>query len=356
MERLRALPARPQQSFPDLDRSLDVWYEDGTIILRANDILFRVYKGILSSQSTVFKDLLSVPQPSDTPIYDGCPVVTVQDSSADLEPFLRALHEWDFTEQNHKFQTILSILSLGSKYCVDRLISWAVRPILYRFAPTTLEEYLSAADKSPFFDIRDLITLINLARRCDIPEILPVAFFEAAFVLETDQMFWGVSSGVASGSGAGSGEAGGGVVSFENHSDVKSCADGRLRMASAFSVQRIFPTSAPSTCRDPSFCNIVLQQSAASMQRMAIDSEESPGCLILPLKRIKTLVGDMKLNLCGQCMSDVQRRGQETMVSLWLRLPELFRLVSREEVDERYDRRRFELGYDRTLAHSRSYA
>ncbi|TFK98497.1 hypothetical protein BDV98DRAFT_572768 [Pterulicium gracile] len=80
----------------DLVRCPDVWYEDGTIILRANNVMFKVYKGILSAQSPVFKDMFGVSQPFDAPSYEGCLVVDVHDTPEDLTVFLKALHQWEY--------------------------------------------------------------------------------------------------------------------------------------------------------------------------------------------------------------------------------------------------------------------
>jgi hypothetical protein len=81
-----ALPIEPV-------RSADIWYEDGTLVVRAEYTLFRVYRGILAAQSEVFNDMLSVPQPpsAETETFDGCPVVRVQDTAEDMSRFLRAL-------------------------------------------------------------------------------------------------------------------------------------------------------------------------------------------------------------------------------------------------------------------------
>ena len=68
----------------------EFWYEDGTIILIAREIEFRVYKGLLAERSPLFKDMLSLPQPPQSS-YDSapCPVVHLSDSPEDLRHLLR---------------------------------------------------------------------------------------------------------------------------------------------------------------------------------------------------------------------------------------------------------------------------
>ncbi|KAL1938146.1 hypothetical protein VTO73DRAFT_11975 [Trametes versicolor] len=67
-------------------RDEEFWYEDGSIILVARDVEFRVFKGILAEHSPVFRDMFSLPQPpttssiSSSSEQDTCPVVHLLDS------------------------------------------------------------------------------------------------------------------------------------------------------------------------------------------------------------------------------------------------------------------------------------
>ncbi len=72
-----------------LKRDEEFWYEDGTVILVARDVEFRVFKGILADHSPVFRDMFSLPQPPEAAIAP-CPVVHVTDTPEDLRHLLRA--------------------------------------------------------------------------------------------------------------------------------------------------------------------------------------------------------------------------------------------------------------------------
>lgn len=74
-----------------------LWFEDGNILLRAEDVLFKVYKGFLCKQSSVFADMLSLPQPSTAAedLCDGCPIVRMSDASAALEVLLSAMFDYE---------------------------------------------------------------------------------------------------------------------------------------------------------------------------------------------------------------------------------------------------------------------
>ena len=76
-----------------LRRSENLWFEDGTVVLQAEDTLFRVYSGILARHSQFFQSLLTLPQPQNAEVYDGCPLIRMSgDSAADVREVLQALH------------------------------------------------------------------------------------------------------------------------------------------------------------------------------------------------------------------------------------------------------------------------
>jgi hypothetical protein len=78
-----------------LVRSTKVWYSDGNLVLQAEDMLFKVHRGVLSARSDVFAGMLAVSRPDDPDqeLVDGCPVVELPgDESRDVEHALRAIY------------------------------------------------------------------------------------------------------------------------------------------------------------------------------------------------------------------------------------------------------------------------
>lgn len=71
----------------------DFWFEDGSVILLAGSVAFKVHRGQLARHSEVFRDLLSLPQPIDEASFEGCPLVELHDSPTDLWYLLRALYD-----------------------------------------------------------------------------------------------------------------------------------------------------------------------------------------------------------------------------------------------------------------------
>ena len=74
-------------------RHLDLYMEDGSVVLLAENTVFRVYLKWLGKKSDVFAQLASFDdvQPPDSEMYDGCPLIRLSDTAEDLEHFLAAM-------------------------------------------------------------------------------------------------------------------------------------------------------------------------------------------------------------------------------------------------------------------------
>jgi BTB/POZ domain len=83
---------RPRtESQPKPNRSVP-WFDDGNIILEAELSQFRVYRGILSAHSVIFKDMFDLAQPSEGENMGSCPVVHLSDRAQDVRIILEVLH------------------------------------------------------------------------------------------------------------------------------------------------------------------------------------------------------------------------------------------------------------------------
>jgi hypothetical protein len=66
---------------------------DTNLIIRSSDLVdFRVHKPVLAMASPFFKDLLSLPQPSDSETVDGLPVVQLPEGSELLNSLVSILY------------------------------------------------------------------------------------------------------------------------------------------------------------------------------------------------------------------------------------------------------------------------
>ena len=83
---------------PDESRDEDMYFEDGSVVISASStggglVYFRVHKSVLSKQSTVFKDMFSLPSPPEMDRYDNLPLVHVHDDAKEFKQFLRAIYD-----------------------------------------------------------------------------------------------------------------------------------------------------------------------------------------------------------------------------------------------------------------------
>jgi hypothetical protein len=84
---------------------------DANLIIRSSDLVdFRVHKSVLVMSSPIFKDLLSLPQPSESESVDGLSVVRL-------------------TEDSELLNTLVSML-----YPIDTLIPKSYEKVLYLLA------------------------------------------------------------------------------------------------------------------------------------------------------------------------------------------------------------------------------
>ena len=66
---------------------------DANLIIRSSDFVdFRVHKPVLAMVSSVFKDLLSLPQPSDSESDDDLPVVQLPEDSELLHSLVSIIY------------------------------------------------------------------------------------------------------------------------------------------------------------------------------------------------------------------------------------------------------------------------
>lgn len=77
------------------ERVDDLWFSTDIIVIRAENKIFRVSGGVLTARSTVFRDMIALPQLTtcDTEQIDGFPVVRLHDAARDVEVFLRAIYD-----------------------------------------------------------------------------------------------------------------------------------------------------------------------------------------------------------------------------------------------------------------------
>ena len=83
---------------------------DANLIIKSSDLVdFRVHKPVLAMTSPFFKDLLSLPQPSDSETVDGLPVVRLPESSELLNSLVTMLYPVQ-TVMPNSYEKVLYLL------------------------------------------------------------------------------------------------------------------------------------------------------------------------------------------------------------------------------------------------------
>ncbi|KAJ7725322.1 hypothetical protein B0H16DRAFT_1594526 [Mycena metata] len=138
--------------------------------------------------SSVFRDMFTIPLPSDEAMVEGCAVVVLQgDTVRDWCLLLRAVFPKGLPDEVPSIDVIAAILRLSKKYdfpifrknCVDRLKG--------EF-PASLEEYDDLDDWtyiSGNCDGNVCMLLISLAREIGVYSVLPLSF---ALIVQEDML------------------------------------------------------------------------------------------------------------------------------------------------------------------------
>ncbi|KAJ7776964.1 hypothetical protein DFH07DRAFT_1056603 [Mycena maculata] len=113
-----------------LQRVEDLWFPDADLILRAENSPFRVHSSILGARSSVFRDMVAFPQPTNAEgdIIDGVPVVRLHDSALETEIFgvdssSKFFHAPSISRD---FSAVIGVMRLAHKYDVQYLFRRAL--------------------------------------------------------------------------------------------------------------------------------------------------------------------------------------------------------------------------------------
>ncbi|KAI0782147.1 hypothetical protein C8Q75DRAFT_788502 [Abortiporus biennis] len=177
------------------------YFPDGNVVLVAGNIAFRVHGSVLSLHSNVFRDMLGIPRPADDNyLYDECPIMPLLDTVEEVRAMLSALYDSISQEDVLYHSRMLQPLRLEIKYEFDKLRDESVHRFeecfpksLSSFEKLALESSLpglsseededtEAGGNIPiqFSDVEEIISIIPLARNCNLPSILPQVFYICA--------------------------------------------------------------------------------------------------------------------------------------------------------------------------------
>ncbi|TBU21182.1 hypothetical protein BD311DRAFT_679122 [Dichomitus squalens] len=295
----------------------ELWFHDGTAILVAAGVGFRIYKGLLAEHSPVFQELFSQSHPLRTlPIDETqtvtCPVIQLSDSAHDLRYILRICMPRRgasvYGAYNPPFDEVSASIRLGQKYQITPLYEQSIR-LLKGHYTDDLSVWLTRKPKTlPGFQAVNVIGVVNLARLTGELSILPTALYKCTRL----------DSRVVRGFQHADG-------SQENLTldDLGLVFDAKtaIRKASIAVMLRTFNGGVAEGCRRPDTCSAVLYDAMA-------DLDEHVDQLIrgAAFQSYTGVLKDKQLAVCTACKEAVNLRHSEEQQIMWDHLPELLRI------------------------------
>ncbi|KAI0831751.1 hypothetical protein BC628DRAFT_1349625 [Trametes gibbosa] len=164
-------------------REAELWFEDGNIVLLCRDAAFRVYRGLLTRHSVIFRDLLAMAQPSTSETMESCPVVHISDAPDDLRYLLRVLcgiRKFPaIPGERMEFAELAALVRMSHKYHVEDLHSRAMHHLKLYFTNDLSVWDAAGVDGNAFVHVTppDAITAISLARLTHAESVLPTALY-----------------------------------------------------------------------------------------------------------------------------------------------------------------------------------
>ncbi|KAJ7775514.1 hypothetical protein B0H16DRAFT_1757026 [Mycena metata] len=265
---------------PELLRS-EIWFDDGNIIVQAENTQFRLFKGALCSSSDVFKDL--VEDMADLTAEDGSPLLLLTDSAAELTYVLRTIfHRWSYPpNQPLAFDVIAAFLRLGRKYEMKPLYDDALARLVPR-------------PDDPNRRGQIVVDTIILARELDIPSLLPAAFWFTCTRLES---------------------------LANKHTSAISDADRDVILLAAKPLSIAYASylfgwldETPANCSQPAVCS-------NTKLKYSLKQWKPPGSAMTLYWRSSAESG-----LCRTCVAAGQKHHSEGAKRLWAELPVFFNL------------------------------
>ena len=160
-------------------RHPDLWFSDGSVVLKAESTLFRVHMSQLARRSQFFQDLFSLPQPTGDAVgfdgtFDGCPLLVLHDSAEDLSNLLKALYDGGpYVTLNpvvlkaspfslsvlgnngrEDFRVVSGVLRLSTKYVIDSLRSALIDHLSVAW-PSRLHDWDAGEDACRSYELEN---------------------------------------------------------------------------------------------------------------------------------------------------------------------------------------------------------
>ncbi|KAJ7058305.1 hypothetical protein C8F01DRAFT_1147815 [Mycena amicta] len=315
----------PLVSPPTLKHADGLYFEDCGLIIQAEDVLFR------RPNRPFFRDMLAIPLPPDAERLDGCLIVRIPDSAADMTAFLKALLyprcvSVDFfsTVSSNPppaqtfFDLLDLILRLSHKYDVD----WLQKRVLSYLAithPTTHEGWTVLVESMNSF-MRDAscelcIAVITLARQLSLDWVLPITFYRLGRFRSPIPIFESTM-----------------LMDKLRWVEAVRKLDGEYRSSA---LEFLWEPRQITGCTNSTGC---IQRRTVYRKKIENFRKNTQGGYIMPLEVWSTgwwtAMGQRNI-ICGVCMAEMRHLKQASDEAFWNDLPEIFGLGDWDTLERR---------------------
>ncbi|KAJ7152472.1 hypothetical protein C8R46DRAFT_869932, partial [Mycena filopes] len=174
-----------------------LWFEDCGLIIRAENKLFRVSRDALATQSSIFRDMLTLPPPQDpAELMDGCPIVRLPDPLRDVDYFLRALFDYEFFNPypaRTTFSILSGVLRISHKYEVRGLLKRALVHLSSGFSTELKQQLQLREEGQSWAHPGSYIPIIALARQASADWIIPLTLYRLCREIPVENVLFGVN-------------------------------------------------------------------------------------------------------------------------------------------------------------------
>ncbi|KAH9835443.1 uncharacterized protein C8Q71DRAFT_765904 [Rhodofomes roseus] len=292
------------------------WYPDGSIVLLAGNIGFKVYQGLLAEQSEVFADLFTIPQPPEVPSIEECPTVHLSDTAQELRALLSVMiHGRKYTHNDGAhLEDIVAWARMSHKYHIQDLLDDALKRLRRFFPPRFVEMNSSDHPVQPLH----AIAVVNLARLTEKKYFIPSALYYCC-MLNAHTLLHGSSRSD-------------GTVDRLSDDDLERCIHGKAVLAGQLALSRssILCPLASEACATPDKCAFAIillhvKLAGGSRGAGATDALESWR------KDIDRGLGVVREQsyVCTTCVMMLYKREILERKKVWLKLPSIFNFTMR---------------------------
>ncbi|KAJ7500456.1 hypothetical protein B0H11DRAFT_1855927 [Mycena galericulata] len=314
-----------------------LWFEDGNIVIQAGNSQFRVYRGILAARSSVFQDMLSFPQPPDSELVEGCPLVRLTDSEMEVGVFLKALFDPEYFFMPYPspttFDVVTGCLRLGHKYGVDYLRRRALLHLssgydtklsrwdrAFHYFPRCMPAVPTDIISWSFPDNRaGDIYAVQVFREVDALWLLPNAFYNLSSHLTVGRnIFHGVVYN--------------GIQTSLSVEDQDNFAHGHaIQSRSAAKILRFLADPDIAGCASPTQCAIGRFTAIGNIsQGLLEDSLSDP----LEVWAEAGNSEELEENVCSTCFDALEDKHQAARQVFWDKLPGIYHLPPWGELEK----------------------